>query len=102
MHEKLKALDGRHPWRDVSPDGYVDYHVRSRAGGRVIYFNYALAREMEIIPANHADRMTAQLERALLDTFAVQIINEYDLAKGDKALADARPHTYMATRYLQA
>lgn len=104
MYEQLANLDGRHPWRDVSPDGYVDYHVRSRPGGRVIYFNYALARELGLIPANHADRMDARLERSLLDAFAIQIINEYDLAHGDAAELerDRRPHPYMATRYLQA
>lgn len=102
MYEKLKNLDGRHPWRDVSPDGYVDYHVRPRPGGRVIYFNYALGRELELVPANHAARMDARLERALLDAFALQIINEYDLAHPSAALAAARPHPYMATRYLQA
>jgi uncharacterized protein YdiU (UPF0061 family) len=103
MYEKLKSLDGRHPWRDVSADGYVDYHVRPRPGGRVVYFNYALARELELIPANHAARMDARLERALLDAFALQIINEYDLAHDAAAALDgARPHAYMATRYLQA
>jgi uncharacterized protein YdiU (UPF0061 family) len=102
MYEKLKSLDGRHPWRDVSPHGYVDYHVRPRPGGRVLWLNYPLARELGLIPANHADRMDARLEKALLDTFALQIINEYDLANQKDALADARPHPYMATRYLQA
>jgi uncharacterized protein YdiU (UPF0061 family) len=102
MYEKLKSLDGQHPWRNVSPDGYVDYHVRPRPGGRVIYFNYPLARELGLIPANHAERMDARLERALLDAFALQIVNEYDLAHRKDALADARPQPYMATRYLQA
>ena len=102
MYEKLKSLDGRHPWRAVSPDGYVDYHVRPRPGGRLAYFNYALGRELGLVPANHADRMDPRLERALLDAFALQIINEYDLAHGDAALDGARPHAYMATRYLQA
>src|SRR5215213_7774315 len=102
MYDKLKSLDGRHPWRDVSPDGYVDYRVRPRPGGRVVYFNYALARELEMIPANHADRMDARLEKALLETFALQIINEYDLAHRKVLLKDARPHPYMATRYLQS
>jgi uncharacterized protein YdiU (UPF0061 family) len=104
MYEQLANLDGRHPWRDVSPDGYVDYHVRSRPGGRVIYFNYALARELDLIPANHADRMDARLEQSLLDAFAVQIINEYDLtnAKPEELERVRRPHPYMATRYLQA
>src|SRR4051794_38766144 len=103
MYEKLKALDGQHPWRNVSPDGYVDYRVRPRGGGRMIYFNYALGRELGFVPANHAARMDARLERALLDAFAVRIVNEYDLEHHpSRALADARPHPCMATRYLQA
>jgi uncharacterized protein YdiU (UPF0061 family) len=104
MYEQLANLDGRHPWRDVSADGYVDYHVRSRPGGRVIYLNYALARELNLIPANHANRMDPSLERALLDAFAVQIINEYDLAhtKPEELERVRRPYPYMATRYLQA
>lgn len=102
MYDKLKSLDGNHPWRAVSPDGYVDYHARSRSGGRVIYFNFALARELDILPANHARRMTAALERAILDSFALQIVNEYDLAHPESYDArSVRPHPYMATRYLQ-
>jgi uncharacterized protein YdiU (UPF0061 family) len=104
MYEKFKCLDGQHPWRQACPDGYVDYHVRTRAGGRVVYFNYDLAREMELIPANHADQLTRALEQAIVDAFSLQIINEYDLANGalDSNDKTIRPHPYMATRYLQA
>jgi uncharacterized protein YdiU (UPF0061 family) len=102
MYEKLQNLDGQHPWRGVSPDGYVDYHVRPRPGGRVLYLNYALARELDFIPANHAARMDASLEKALLDAFSLQIINEFDVLKENVAPDPARPHPYMATRYLQA
>lgn len=101
MYENIKSLDGRHPWRDVSADGYVDYPVRPRAGGRVLYFNYPLARELELIPANHVNRMDARLERALLDAFALQIVNEYDQQHGYDP-STVRPHPCMATRYLQA
>jgi uncharacterized protein YdiU (UPF0061 family) len=102
MYENLKSLNGHHPWRSVSPDGYVDYHACTRGGGRVIYFNYALARELEIIPANHAKRMTAALERAVLEAFSLQIVNEYDLAHPETSDPKTiRPHPYMATRYLQ-
>jgi hypothetical protein len=102
MYRKFKALDGRHPWREVSADGYVDYRARPREGGRVIWFNFNLAREMELLPDNHARRMTRALERVVLDTFSLQIINEYDLQrKRDGASEDARPHPFMATRYLQ-
>jgi hypothetical protein len=102
MYEKIESLDGRHPWRNVSSDGFIDYPVRPRRGGRVLYFNYALARELDIIPANHAPRMDARLERALLETFALQIINEYDQQHGGFDTSSVRPHKYMATRYLQA
>jgi hypothetical protein len=103
MYGKFKALDGRHPWRKVSADGYVDYRARHRDGGSVVWFNFDLAREMELIPANHARRLTRALERALLDTFSLQIINEYDLRRGLSAFEEAliRPNAFMATRYLQ-
>ena len=80
MYEAFEKLDGSHPWRDVSPDGYVDYPARHRPGGSVIYFNYALAAELGLIPRHHERRMTPRLERAILDAFALQIVNEYDQA----------------------
>ena len=73
------------------------------AGGKVAYFNFELARQMQLLPANHADRVTSALEKVILDAFAIQIINEYDLAKGE-AIPEklSKPGKYMATRYLQA
>jgi uncharacterized protein YdiU (UPF0061 family) len=103
MYEQFESLDGTHDRRKVSDDGYVDYRARTRAGGRVAYFNFDLARSIELIPANHATRMTAALEHAILQTFALQIINEYDLDCGfDLGQKSVRPHPFMATRYLQA
>ncbi len=101
-YHRFQLLDGTHPWRDTAPDGYIDYPVRLRAGGRVLYFNFPLARELGLIPPDHGDRMNAALEAIILDTFSIQIINEYDLAhplrlKG----ARLKPNAYMATRYLQ-
>ena len=43
MYEAFGQLDGSHPWRLVSPEGYQDYQARYRPGGRVVYFNYPLA-----------------------------------------------------------
>src|SRR5581483_646402 len=46
--------------------------------------------------------MNKALSRAVLETFSLQIINEYDLAHQVKIPEeDLRPHRYMATRYLQ-
>jgi uncharacterized protein YdiU (UPF0061 family) len=103
MYEAFEQLDGSHPWRAVSPDGYVDYRARIRTGGRVLYFNFDLAREMRLLPANHADHVTPALEKVILETFSLQIINEYDIAAGERIdAALIKPGTYMATRYLQA
>src|SRR6266566_5665562 len=102
MYEKFKELNGSHPWRDVCPDGYVDYHARYRPHGRVLYFNFPLARELELIPPDHPRVINKKLEQATLETFSLQIINEYDLKLGKKYPADAvKPCPYMATRYLQ-
>ena len=102
MYEAFAKLDGSHPWRDVSPDGYVDYAARYRPGGSVIYFNYALAAELGLISKRHPRRMNDRLERAILDTFALQIANEYDLAHPQRLKgARMKPGRYMATRYLQ-
>jgi hypothetical protein len=102
MYFRFESLDGSHPWRRACADGYVDYRARRREGGTVAWFNFELAREMDLVPANHARRMTRALERAILQTFAIQIINEYDLARpgtaADKSLGAG---TFMATRYLQ-
>src|SRR5687767_7290173 len=102
MYEKFNELDGRHPWRDVSPDGYVDYQARYRPHGRVLYFNFPLAKEMGLIPPDHPSGINKELEQVILDTFSLQIINEYDLQQGKKFPPETiKPHPYMATRYLQ-
>src|SRR5436190_3995038 len=102
MYEKFKELDGTHPWRDVSPDGYVDYQARYRPLGRVLYFNFPLAREMELIPLDHPPSINKELEQVILETFSLRIINEYDLRHGKKFPPETiKPHPYMATRYLQ-
>src|SRR6185295_17402648 len=62
MYEKFQELDGTHPWRSVSPDGYIDYRARYRPQGRVIYFNFPLATEMGLIPADHPHSINKELE----------------------------------------
>ena len=102
MYEKFNELDGRHPWRDVSPDGYIDYQARYRPHGRVVFFNFPLAKEMGLIPADHASSINKDLEQAILNTFSLQIINEHDIEQGKKFPPETiKPHPFMATRYLQ-
>src|SRR5215813_6358295 len=102
MYERFKEVDGRHPWRSVSPDGYVDYQARYRPHGRVLFFNSPLAKEMGLIPSDHPPSINKELEQVILDTFSLQIINEYDIEHGKKYPTETiKPHPYMATRYLQ-
>ncbi|HEY3024814.1 MAG TPA: hypothetical protein VGJ55_01545 [Pyrinomonadaceae bacterium] len=102
MYERFKELDGTHPWRDVSPDGYIDYQARYRPQGRVLYFNFPLAKEMGLIPLDHPPSINKELEQAILETFSLQIINEYDLRHGKKYPPETiKPGSFMATRYLQ-
>ena len=102
MYEKFKELDGTHPWRNVSPDGFVDYRARYRPQGRVLFFNFPLAKEMGLIPQEHPASINKDLEQVILDTFSLRIINEYDLEHGTKFPAESvKPKPFMATRYLQ-
>lgn len=86
----------------MAADAYVDYRVRYRPGGRVLWFNFPLARELGLVPAGQPERMNVRLEARILSAFSLQIINEYDLAHPEKlGRARPRPNPYMATRYLQ-
>lgn len=101
-YRTFDTIDGRHPWRKVSADVYVDYAARRRWGGRVFYFNFDLAKEMGLIAGRHPRRLTAGLQRALLETFGLEIINEHDIEHGRRfPEGDVRHRPYMATRYLQ-
>jgi hypothetical protein len=98
----FRQIDGSHPFKSTVPDGCVEYPARRRHDGEVTYFDFALAREMGLIGRNHPDRVTAGLRRAILDTFCIVIVNEYDRANRVVVpLRDQLPNTYMATRYLQ-
>lgn len=99
---RFARINGEHPFKAAVPGGFVDYAVRARRGGKVFYFNFDLAEEIGLIPKGRRHVMSKALSDAILDTFSLQIINEYDITHGVKIPeADIRPHRYMATRYLQ-
>ncbi len=101
-YARLRTLDGTHALQHATPAAYVPYRARRRRGGRIVFFNFPLAREMGLLPPSHPDTLSPALARALLDTFSLTIINEWDLARGTRIPArDRLPGTYMATRYLQ-
>lgn len=101
-YSSIASIDGRHPWQTEVPGSHVLYRARKRKNGKIAWFNFDLAKDMGLIAPYHPEELNAQLEKTLLDTFALQIINEYDLINGTKIdPADLKPHFYMATRYLQ-
>ena len=101
-YTSFDQLDGRHPWMQAVPSGFVPYRVRELRTGDVAYFNFVLAKEMGLIPASHPHEMTAELKEKLLATFSIQIINEYDeLTKRRIDPSTIKPNRYMASRYLQ-
>ena len=101
-YDSFDQIDGSHSYRAAVPQGYLDYRVRYRAGGTVFYFNFDLAKEMGLIPKDHENELNSELREKILETFSLQIINEYDIQNGVKIPPrDIRPLPRMATRYLQ-
>lgn len=95
-------LNGEHPFKTQVPQGRVEYKARYRKGGKVAFFNFELAREMGLIPKSHPDILNGDLEKEILETFSLTIINEYDVMNNIKfPEEEIYPHTFMATRYLQ-
>ena len=95
-------INGQHPFKDQVPGGRVEYKARYKKGGKVSFFNFDLAKEMGLIPKSHPSELNPELEKELLETFSLVIINEYDEMNKIKFPQDEiHPHTFMATRYLQ-
>ncbi|WP_374075861.1 hypothetical protein [Bdellovibrio bacteriovorus] len=102
FYSSFDQLNGVHPWMDAVKDGYVSYKVRELQVGKIAYFNFILAKEMGLLPPDHPHQMTEDLEKKLIETFSLQIINEYDELTHRRVDPETvRPHRYMATRYLQ-
>lgn len=102
FYSSFDQLNGVHPWMDAVKEGFVSYRVRELQTGKVAYFNFILAKEMGLIPPDHPHQMSAELEQKLIETFSLQIINEYDEINRRRIDPQTiRPHRYMATRYLQ-
>ncbi len=98
----FEQLDGWHSWQESVPGAYVMYPVRKLQNCQVLYFNFNLAKEMGLISPRHPNVMTKELQKELLDTFAIRIINEYDQKQNVRFHpAILKPQNFMATRYLQ-
>lgn len=101
-YNRLDKINGDHPLKEILPDGYIAYKARLRKGGKVSYFNFDLAKEMGLLPKDHKNELNDLLIEKLLQTFSIQIINEYDI-QNNKIFpkSEIKDGTYMATRYLQ-
>ncbi|NCN27262.1 hypothetical protein GW915_06765 [bacterium] len=101
-YDKLCSINGSHELWDKVDDIGVPYRARKRKGAEVAYFNFALAKEMGVIPQNHPEILTNDLEKAIIDTFSITIINENDIQNGRRfKKSDVKENFYYATRYLQ-
>lgn len=101
-YSAFSRINGEHPFKTQVPAGRVEYRARYKKGGKVSFFNFELAKEMGLIPKNHPNKLNPELEKEILETFSLVIINEYDeINKVKIPVEDIHPHTYMATRYLQ-
>ena len=101
-YSKFDQIDGTHPWKEQIPDGFINYPVRILNHGRVGFFNFRLAKEMGLIAKGHPEIFNEDLNQKIIETFSLQIINEYDqLNRRRFANSSIKKNEYMATRYLQ-
>ncbi len=101
-YSQFAKLNGEHPLQKAVSDSYVPYKVRSKGGGKVLFFNFELAKIMGFIPDSHPDQLNDELVEHILNTFSVTIVNEYDqINKIPYPKKSIRENDYMATRYLQ-
>tara|TARA_B110001454_G_scaffold219182_2_gene250940 strand:- start:6020 stop:7852 length:1833 start_codon:yes stop_codon:yes gene_type:complete len=101
-YSAFDAIDGSHPYKTLGEEFYIEYPVFNLKKGKIAYFNYDLARDMGLISKDHKQKMTPKLEQKILDTFSIQIINEYDVLSKKRIPSHLiKPNKYMATRYLQ-
>lgn len=98
----FSKINGEHPFKSQVPDGRLEYQVRTKKNGKVAFLNYDLAKQMGLLPKDHPNELNPDLEKQILETFSLQIINEWDIENQMKfPEEEIRPNTYMATRYLQ-
>ena len=101
-YSEFDQLNGIHPWQTAVPEGFIAYQARVLRSAKVAYFNFDLAREMGLIEKDHPNEISKSLEKKLIETFSLQIINEFDIENGfEYPEKDIKQNLYMATRYLQ-
>ena len=101
-YKHIAHINGIHPLQQDVPFSYMSYAARQRKDGKVVFFNFGLAKEMGLIPKNHPQQLNPALKKSLIEAFSQIIVNEYDILNGIKIpKRDIKEHRYMATSYLQ-
>lgn len=101
-YASFEKINGEHPLKEKVAGAQVSYQARKRKDGKVRFFNFELAQEMGLIDKEHPNKLNTDLEKKILDTFSLVIINEWDIENKKKfPESEILPNTYMATRYLQ-
>lgn len=101
-YSSFQQINGLHPYQQAVRDGHVSYLAYKREKGKVIYFNFDLAKEMGLIPEDHPHEVNEELAASILETFNIQIINEYDILNVTTVLkGEIKENPFMCTRYLQ-
>ena len=101
-YDKIRNIDGSHPFQAAVPDGHIPYQARQRGHAKPIYFNFGLAKQLGLIAPDHPNQLLPDLQKALLEAFDLIIINEYDIeTKKRFPPNEVKANSYMATRYLQ-
>ena len=101
-YDKFDKIDGSHDFKKYAPESFIDYNVRYRDGGKLFYFNFDLAKELGLIEDTHPNKLNSKLEKKIMETFSLVIINEYDIENNiEFDSSTIKKNKYMATRYLQ-
>jgi len=101
-YSAFNRINGEHPLKTAVSNIYVGYSAFHRPEGELAYFNFELAKDMGLISQDHSHKMNPALSKEILQTFSLQIINEYDVLHKTRINPDLIcENQYMATRYLQ-
>jgi uncharacterized protein YdiU (UPF0061 family) len=101
-YSAFDQIDGDHPWQSKVPEGCLLYPTRKLGRGQVLWFNFQLAKDMGLMSADHPHKLTPELNKKIIETFSLQIQNEWDQSNGVTVPPSAmKERHYMATRYLQ-
>ncbi len=73
----FKQINGHHPGNSRA-ERLRGYEARILRGSKVVYFNFALAKDMGLVGEGSSRKAQPGSGEDAVETFALRIINEYD------------------------